>query len=620
MYGQLRSGCGVRAILLKGLESIISSSTAWAKIARAWRICFSAPDSPVGLSGYWLALLSCPAAKAALNSRASTRRIWSGDTTGHNGDDSAADLALCNTLAFYSGPGGQDTVDRLFRQSGLFRPKWDEQRGGQTYGRLTISKAYEDRTEFYDRLHTHKQHQQVPNLPVHRFKLDLYGNGDRFMHLFGQDVLWCEDQGKWFVWNGRVWERDATRRAASLAELVCRALLKEAADTDSGTDDLTIKWAVKCNKGARSRTEMLDVVKHRTAVSIDQFDRDPWLLAVQNGVVDLRRGTLLPHRREQMISALCPTSYDSKASCPRWEQFLSEIMDGDAEMIACLQRMAGYFLTGDISVQILPIFYGPGGNGKNVFLDTTTGLMGPYAAGAPPNLITARWNDEHPTEIADLCGKRLIIASEMEEGRKMRVGLVKRLTGDKYLKARFMRQDYFQFERTHKTLLVTNNKPVITEVSHAIWRRLRLIPFTVTIPEAKQDKRLTEKLTGEWPGILAWAVRGCIDWQQRQCDLGLPEAVQEATAEYRKDSDPVGAFIEEHCIVNHDVKIARSTLYQAYEEWAKKAGEQTLTGKAFANRMRGHNFEDGWTTEHGKRQRAWNGIALASQAEEDPRA
>jgi len=190
-----------------------------------------------------------------------------------------------------------------------------------------------------------------------------------------------------------------------------------------------------------------------------------------------------------------------------------------------------YCLTGDVSVQILPIFYGPGGNGKNVFLDTLMGVMGPFAEEAPDGLITARASDEHPTEIADLHGKRLIVASETEENKKLRIGLVKKITGNKFLKGRFMRQDYFQFERTHKTVLVTNNKPVVTESSNAIWRRLRLIPFVVTIPEGRQDRQLTEKLVAEWPGILSWAVRGCLDWQSRQCDLEFPQAVREATEE-----------------------------------------------------------------------------------------
>jgi putative DNA primase/helicase len=399
-----------------------------------------------------------------------------------------------------------------------------------------------------------------------------------------------------------------------MAELTIRALLKEAANAD---DENTTKWAVKCNKSARARTEMLEVAKHRRAVRIDQFDRNPWLLGVENGVVDLRTGDLLPHRRDDMVSALCPTTYGPDASCPRWEQFLLEIMDGDAAMTACLQRMAGYFLTGDISVQILPIFYGPGGNGKNVFLDTIMGIMGSHAAEAPEGLLTARITDEHPTEIADLYGKRLVVASESEEGRKMRIGLVKKITGNRYLKARFMRQDYFQFERTHKTVLVTNNKPIVTETSNAVWRRLRLIPFTVTIPEEKQDRHLTERLVAEWPGILAWAVRGCLDWQKRQCDLALPDAVRDATTQYRSDSDAVGDFLQERCIVAGDLKVSRSSLYQAFVEWAKGGGEEMLSGKAFASRMRSRGFNDSaWTTEHARRLRAWTGVALVGPVQE----
>jgi putative DNA primase/helicase len=296
---------------------------------------------------------------------------------------------------------------------------------------------------------------------------------------------------------------------------------------------------------------------------------------------------------------------------------MRKIMDGHAEMIACLQRMAGYFLTGDISVQILPIFFGPGGNGKNVFLDTLMGIMGPHAAEAPDGLVTTRITDEHPTEIADLHGRRLVVASETEEGRKMRIGLVKKLTGNRYLKGRFMRQDYFQFERTHKTVLVTNNKPIVTETSNAVWRRLRLIPFTVTIPEEKQDKRLTEKLMDEWPGILAWAVRGCLDWQAHQCDLALPAAVKDATTQYRSDSDAVGDFLQERCVVADDLKVSRSSLYQAFVEWAKGSGEEMLSGKAFASRMRSRGFNDSaWTTEHAKRLRAWAGVALVGPVQE----
>ena len=457
---------------------------------------------------------------------------------------------------------------------------------------------------------------QTPSIPANRFRHDLYGNADRFMHLYGRDVHWCEERGKWYVWDGRIWKPDAMREVAHYAELTMRAIIREAAD-----DPDVLKWASACNRGGTAAREMMEVIKHRTAIAVDSFDRYHWLLGVENGVVDLRSGKLLPHGRDRMISVLCPTIYDASAPCERWLRFLSEIMADDRAMIQALGRMAGYFLTGDISEQILPIFYGLGGNGKNVLLDTIMGLMGPYAAEAPDGLVTVRTNDEHPTEIADLFGKRLVVASENEEGRKLRIGLVKKLTGNKYLKGRFMRKDYFQFERTHKTVLITNNKPVITETSNAIWRRLRLIPFDVTIPRDRQDKHLTDKLIAEWPGILAWAVRGCLAWQGHRCDLALPEAIEKATADYRDESDHVADFIKERCEDWREhsaqkMRTPKERLYSVYCRWCKDVGEDVLGRTAFNKRMRGHGFEDKAIWVNRKTIKCWIDISLKGQPHE----
>jgi len=450
----------------------------------------------------------------------------------------------------------------------------------------------------------------VPAIPPGEFALDLYGNADRFCHLFGPDVHWCEERGKWYVWNGQCWKPDAMREVHRRAELTMRALARE-----TRGDQEAAKWAGRCNRSAAPARETLEVVKHRTAVELSAFDRDRWLLGVANGVIDLRTGKLLPHDRSHLITMLSPVAFHLEARCPRWEQFLTEIMDGNAEMISALQRLAGYFLTGDVSVQILPIVYGPGGNGKNVFLDTLMGIMGPHAEEAPDGLVTAKVSEEHPTEIADLYGKRLIVASETEENKKLRIGLVKKITGNKYLKGRFMRQDYFQFERTHKTVLITNNRPVVTETSNAIWRRLRLIPFEVTIPEDRQDRSLTERLVAEWPGILAWVVRGCLDWQSRQCDLEFPQAVQEATREYRDDSDHVADFIAECCIdwrghEGQNMKTAKERVYLAYSNWCRAVGEDVLTRNAFNSRMRGHGFIDKPLRIDGRLCKCWTHITL----------
>jgi len=451
---------------------------------------------------------------------------------------------------------------------------------------------------------------EAPVIPPGQFALDLYGNADRFCHLFGRNVHWCEERGRWYVWNGRCWKADALRDVQRVAELTMRALLHET----QGDEDAS-KWAGRCARSASAARDTLEVVKHRTAIEMSAFDRNLWLLGVANGVIDLRTGELLAHGREHLITMISPVVYDPEAPCPRWQRFLAEIMDGRQEMIEALQRLAGYFLTGDISVQILPIFHGPGGNGKNVLLDTLMGIMGPHAEEAPDGLVTAKRSEEHPTEIADLFGKRLVVASETEENRKLRIGLVKKITGNKYLKGRFMRQDYFQFERTHKTVLVTNNRPVVTETSNAIWRRLRLIPFEVTIPEDRQDRRLTEKLVSEWPGILAWAVHGCLEWQARQCDLQFPQAVQEATREYRDDSDHVADFLAERCEdwrqhPDQNMKTAKERVYLAYCDWCRAVGEDVLNRTAFNGRMRGHGFVDKSLRTDGRAHKCWTHLTI----------
>jgi putative DNA primase/helicase len=455
--------------------------------------------------------------------------------------------------------------------------------------------------------------QAVQTLPIGRYTLDLSGNTDRFMHLYGDKVHWCEQRGKWYVWDGIHWQPDASREINQMAEQTMLALKRESANGDP----TIIKWAATCCKNGAARRDMLLELRHRRPVALSDFDRPAWLFNAANGTIDLQSGKLLDHDRTNMLTKASPSDYSRDGDCPRWKQFLGEIMDGDAEMIDALQRLAGYFLTGDIGVQILPIFYGSGGNGKNVFLDTIMGIMGPYAEEAPDGLISARSNDEHPTEIADLHGKRLVVASETEEGKKMRIGLVKKITGNKYLKGRFMRQDYFQFERTHKTVLVTNNKPVIAETSNAIWRRLRLIPFTVTIAEEHQDRQLTERLVAEWPAIMAWMVRGCIDWQARKCDLEFPETVYQATEAYRSDSDAISDFLAERCVdfrehPDQNMKTPKERIYGAYCKWAHDMGEESISRTAFGRRLRATGFEDRHARICGKTQKCWMDLMLGA--------
>jgi putative DNA primase/helicase len=292
-------------------------------------------------------------------------------------------------------------------------------------------------------------------------------------------------------------------------------------------------------------------------------------------------------------------------------------MGGDLTMIAHLQRIAGMCLSGDIREQCLFIFYGTGANGKSVFLDTLAGLLGDYAGEAAPDLLVIRRSEEHPCEVADLCGKRLVVASETEEGIRLKVQLIKRLTGNARIKARFMRQDYFEFSRTHKLILATNNRPVVREGTHAIKRRLWLIPFNVTIPESEQDKELIRKLTAEWPGILAWAVRGCLAWE---CDgLTPPPAVSAATQSYLDEQDLLRDFLESCCVLAADAWTDRTELFAAYEKWAMSVREHSpLDRTRFYERVRRPGIEDEGRRVQSRMKRGFHGIGLLTDEVKQP--
>mgnify|MGYP001286146145 CR=1 FL=1 len=236
-------------------------------------------------------------------------------------------------------------------------------------------------------------------------------------------------------------------------------------------------------------------------------------------------------------------------------------------------------------------------------------LLGPYGKQAEPELLLARRNEAHPTGLADLCGTRLAVTIETDEGRRFNESLVKWLTGGDIIKARFMRQDFFEFLPTHKLWIATNHKPVVRGTDDAIWRRLRLIPFAVTIPPGERDKRLSEKLRAELPGILAWAVRGCMEWQR--CGLQEPAAVIKATAAYRQEMDLLAAFLGECCVVNPLAKVQGKALFAVYEAWCVQTGESALTYRQFNARLK----ERGFTNDKGtKGWFVWHGIGLSEHA------
>ncbi len=318
------------------------------------------------------------------------------------------------------------------------------------------------------------------------------------------------------------------------------------------------------------------------------LDTDPWLWNVTNGTIDLRTRKFRPHRREDRITKLCPVAYDPAADCPVWLRVLNDITAGDAALQHYLRKAVGFSLTGDVRDHVVFFLYGTGENGKSTFVNAIQAMMGvDYAMKAPPELLLVKKNDTHPTERADLAGKRFVACMEAGEGKKLAEAIVKELTGADRLRARHMREDFFEFDPTHKIWLAANHKPTISGTDWGIWRRIKLIPFTVTIPPEKRDEALQEKLRAELAGILNWALLGCMEWQAK--GLREPQAVVAATGQYRRQQDVLAGFLEECCVVASDVRARAGDLLAAYRKWSgddqmsqRRLGE-TLTERGFGS-------------------------------------
>ena len=292
--------------------------------------------------------------------------------------------------------------------------------------------------------------------PAERFPLSDHGNAQRFAAENSGRLRYSFERGSWLACDGKVWRYDNSGAPMRAAKRCNRNLIRDASQASSDSDrQAMLDHARKCEAATRLKA-MVELARDELPVTFDELDADPWLLNVQNGTLDLRTGKLRDHDATDLITKLAPVEHDAAATCPTFDRFIRRIFDGDTTLIAYIQRWLGYCLTGDVREQIMPVCHGQGANGKSTLLDMVVWLLGDYASDAPPDLLIQRRGDEHPTELADLCGKRLIVASESEKHRRLKVQLVKRLTGDATIKARFMRQDYFSFNRTFKVALVTN--------------------------------------------------------------------------------------------------------------------------------------------------------------------
>ena len=437
-------------------------------------------------------------------------------------------------------------------------------------------------------------------------RLTEVGNADRFVTQHGQAVRFCHELNSWFLWCDGRWLKDHSLQTQYLAEQTARSIFEEAASiVDSRMREDVAAWAKKsCSKRVIEST--LALAKPKLAISVDQFDQDAMLLNFINGTVELRTGILREHKREDWITKQVRHSYSVNAKCPRFEQFLTEVTKGDADLIGFLQRALGYSLTGSTAAQCMFIAFGEGANGKSTLLNLIHDLMGDYAMNAPVQTFVAKMSEGGASdEIARLRGARFVTAAEAEPDQPMAEALLKRVTGGDIVTARHLYEKNFDFKPQFKIWMSTNHRLKIVGNDKAIWRRIHEVPFTVSFPADKQDANLGKILRDEAPGILAWAVRGCLDWQQ--VGLSPPEAVLKATQSYRSEMDLVGRFLSEATARSPGTRVMKADAHQAYVEWAQSSGSDELNKADFGRRMKSSGMEDG---RSGSKGHYWKDIQL----------
>ena len=434
-----------------------------------------------------------------------------------------------------------------------------------------------------------------------------------FVQRHGEDLLFCGAAGGWFEWDGKRFAHDqdgaVMRRAAEHARKI--------EDDAGGLSDPgeRRKWRGFAIKMQRSQglKNMVEIAKSHQRVAIGDpraFDANPFLLNVRNGTIDLRSGTLLPHRRSDRITKLVEVDYLIDAKCPRWEQFLQEIFGGDDDLIAFIRRAIGYSLTGDISEHNFLLLYGIGANGKSTFVETSLAMFGGYGQSSSSEMWLRQSSGGRGPEpdVARLPGIRMVATAEIGEGRALDETRVKSIVAGDRTTTHAKYCDPFEFIPSCKLWISTNHRPQIRGTDDGIWRRVLLVPFTQQFIGDACDPQLREKLLAELPGVLRWAVLGGLEWQRD--GLRPPAAVRSATATYRAESDVLAQFLADACVINDNGLVGASELYGGYRRWCESCGERPAKQRSFGLRLGERGYVHGPRRSTGE---TWRGIGLASE-------
>jgi P4 family phage/plasmid primase-like protien len=442
-----------------------------------------------------------------------------------------------------------------------------------------------------------------------------YTNALAFVREHGQYLRYCYPWKSWLVWSGTHWQRDTSGAVMQMAKTTIKRLAQQLDHLDDKAAKLLLAH-IKTSLSTAKLKALVESAQDEPGIPVqpEAFDTDIWLLNCANGTLDLRTGTLRPHRQADLLTKCLPIPYEHDATCPTWDAFLWRIMGGSQgaddpdmsvsalearqqaddrarDLIAYLQRCAGYTLSGSTREQCLFLCHGPTKTGKTTYLAILRKMLGLYAKQADMETFMHKDRPEVRNDLADLAGARYVYAVESQEGKRLAEGLMKQMTGGAdHLKARFLFQEYFEFPPQFKAYIGTNHLPVIKDSDDSIWERVRKIPFTVQIPKADRDKDLEATLTTELPGILAWAVEGCLAWQEKH-DLAEPEAVVRATQDYRAEMDSVARFLAECCRFHEQFRIKTGDLFAAFVTWSEGTGVKPLTLVEFGKRLDGKKIE-----------------------------
>lgn len=435
------------------------------------------------------------------------------------------------------------------------------------------------------------------------------GNAERLVFYHGDKLRYCYQLGKWFIWNGKQWKQDTSGGVYRRAKDTVRRIGAEAMQIyDEDERRAMLKWAITSESRSRQK-DMIALAESHLPVAQDQLDIDPWLLNVQNGTLDLMTGELMPHKKEQLLTKICPVEY-REATSELWDGFLKRVLP-DPEVRSFVQRAVGYSLTGDCGEEVLFFLYGTGRNGKSKFIEAIQYVMGDYASTTRPEVLMEKKHDNIPVELAALKGVRFTSTVETGYGQRFAESLIKQVTGGDELQVRFMRQDPFTYKPQFKIWLASNNKPDIRGRDQGIWSRIMLIPFTVVIPPEERDKKLGEKLKKEGEAILAWAVKGCLAWQAE--GLNPPRQVLEAVNEYQEETDRLSGFFQDCCTLNPLAKVTTRELYSAYEMWCEDNGDTPVRKNTFAKMLSERGFLS--VRIGSERARGWAGIKLGKKTQ-----